>query len=165
MLFRLFSYITVGEYMKVEKIGNKEYYIFFNILYLGNIHFTKEKIIDVVTKLLKKLRKRLLLHGFYKVKVYLHSKIGLFLEVIQLEEFEYDDSLDFRVIVYFDEKIYFRTKDFFSLPKSGHIYFDDGYFYCDVNVISNLLSVVEFGDFIYGKRLYPVMFRWHEIKL
>ena len=39
MLFRLFSYITVGEYMKIEKAGEGKYFIFFHILYLGYVDF------------------------------------------------------------------------------------------------------------------------------
>ena len=162
MLFRLFSYITIGESMKIEKIGQQRYFIFFHILYLKNIDFSKEKIIDTVKRLLKKLKKRLMLRGFYKVGVYLHSKVGLFLELYQLEEFEYDDSLDFRVLVYLDEKIYFKTDDYFILPSDVPIYYDQGFFYCDVSFIPDMLSVIEFGEFIYGKKLYPIMFRWRK---
>ena len=162
MLFRLFSYITVGEYMKIEKVGEGKYFIFFHILYLGNIDFHKDKLVELVKTLLQRLKQRLLLHGFYKVKVYLNSKIGLFLDLVQLEDLDYDDSLDFRVLVFLDEKIYFRTKDYFCLPSDALIYYDRGYFYCDVNFIKDILSVVEFGEFIYGKRLYPIMFRWQK---
>jgi hypothetical protein len=162
MLFRLFSYITVGEYMKIEKAGEGKYFIFFHILYLGNVDFHKDKLVELVKKLLQRLKQRLLLHGFYKVKVYLHSKIGLFLELVQLEDLDYDDSLDFRVLVFLDEKIYFRTKDYYCLPNDASIYYDRGYFYCDVNFLTDILSVVEFGEFIYGKRLYPIMFRWQK---
>lgn len=162
MLIRLFSYITIGDLMRIEKVGDGGYCIFFHILYLGNIEFSKDKIVDMVKKLLKRLKMRLMLRGFYKVKVYLHSKVGLFLELFQLEEFEYDNSLDFRVLVYLDEKIYFRTKDYYTLPSNVAIYYDRGYFYCDVSYITDLNQVVEFGDFIYGRRLYPIMFRWQK---
>ena len=154
MLFRLFSYITVGEYMKVEKVGAQQFFIFFNIVYLKNIQLTKENIIQLVKQLLKKLKNKLMLRGFYKVKVYVHPKIGLFLSLLRLEEFEYEDTLDFRVIVFLDEKIYFKTKDYFILPRDVDVYYDKKYFYCDVDSIPNLLSILEFGSFIFVKLLY-----------
>lgn len=162
MLFRFFSYITVGEYMKIEKVGEGKYFIFFHILYLGNVDFHKDKLVELVKSLLQRLKNRLFLHGFYKVRVYLNLKIGLFLELVQLENLDYGDSLDFRILVFFDEKIYFRTKDYFCLPRNVSVYYDNGYFYCDVNSITDILSVVEFGEFIYGKRLYPIMLRWQK---
>lgn len=162
MLIRFFSYITIGGYMKIEKINLRQFFIFFNINYLHNIEFTKDSLISIVKKLLWKLKDRLVLRGFYKVKVYVHKKVGLFLDLYQLEEFEYEDSFDLRVLVFFDEKIYFKTKDFFVLPKNVPIYFDQSYFYCDVNYLDNFLSVIEFGSILYGKELYQVMSRWQK---
>ncbi len=162
MLIRLFSYITIGGYMKIEKISLHHFFIFFNITYLHNVEFTKDGLISMVKNLLWKLKDQLMLRGFYKVKVYAHQKVGLFLDLYQLEEFEYEDSFDLRVFVFFDEKIYFKTKDFFVLPKNAPIYFDGSYFYCDVNYMDNFLSVVEFGSILYGKELYQVMSRWQK---
>ena len=160
MLFRLFSYITLGEdNLKIERLGEQKYLIFVNSSYLSNIECDKDKIIESVKKLLLKLRYRLSLQGFYKVKVYLHSKVGIFLELIQLNVADYNYTLDFRILVYLDEKLYFRTKDYFILP-SHDIYYLDDFYYCNVDNISNLLEVIEFGDFIYGKELYSIMFNW-----
>lgn len=160
MLFRLFSYITLGEAsLKIEKIGEQKFFIFVNSLYLSNVEYDKEAVIEFVKNMLLKLRYRLSLQGFYKVKVYLHSKIGIFLELIQLDTVDYNYSLDFRVIVYLDEKFYFRTKEYFILPPCDIYYFNE-YYYCDVDNISDIFEVIEFGDFIYGKELYSVRFKW-----
>lgn len=160
MLIRLFSYITVGEYMKIERLDDKHYFIFLNIMYLNDIQINKEDIIRVVSEFLKKIKNKLLLNGFYKVKVYLEKRIGLFLDLIQIEDSDYYNYVDFRIVVYLDEKIYFRTKDYFLLPKNCSIYYFQDYFYCDVNDIDNILDVIEFGDFIYGTNLYSVMYQW-----
>lgn len=106
------------------------------------------------------MKDQLALRGFYKVKVYFHQKVGLFLDLYQLEDFEYENSFDLRVLVFFDEKIYFKTKDFFVLPKDAPIYFDQSYFYCDVDYLDHFLSVIEFGSILYGKELCQVMSRW-----
>ena len=148
MLFRLFSYITLGGYMKIERINLRHFLIFFNSFYLE--------------LLLEKLKDKLLLRGFYKVKVYVHRKVGLFLDLLQVEEFEYDNSLDFRVVVFLDEKVYFKTSDYFILPRNVSIYTDKNYFYCDVDDIIDVLSILEFGDFIYGDSLYSVMKHWRK---
>lgn len=147
--------------MKIERLGKQQFFIFVNSLYLSNVKYNKEEIIDFVKALLFKLKYRLLLQGFYKVKVYLHSKVGVFLELNQLEVAEYNYSLDFRVIVYLDEKVYFKTEDYFVLP-SCDVYYADGYYYCNVDFIPNIERIIEFGEFIYGKNLYSVMFRWEK---
>lgn len=162
MLFRLFSYITLGEVsLKIEKLGEQKFFIFVNSLYLSNVEYDKESVVEFVKNMLLKLRYRLSLQGFYKVKVYLHSKIGIFLELIQLDTVDYHYSLDFRVIVYLDEKFYFRTKEYFILPNCD-IYYLDEYYYCDVDNISDIFEIIEFGDFIYGKELYSIMFKWRK---
>lgn len=159
MFFRLFSYITLGEdSLRIEKLGNQKFLIFVNSSYLANISVDKEAVIELVKSLLLKLRYRLFLRGFYKVKVYLHSKLGFFIELVQLEDTDYY-GLDFRVLVYLDEKFYFKTQNYFSLPDCDK-YYMDGYYYCDADNIPNINEVVEFGSFIYGKDLNSIMFRW-----
>lgn len=146
--------------MKIERLDDKHYFIFLNIMYLNDIQINKEDIIRVVSEFLKSIKNKLLLNGFYKVKVYLEKRVGLFLDLIQIEDSDYYNYVDFRIVVYLDEKIYFRTKDYFLLPKNCSIYYFQDYFYCDVNDIDNILDVIEFGDFIYGTNLYSVMYHW-----
>ena len=69
MLFRLFSYILLGESMKIECISFDSFLIFFNVCYLGDIEYNKEQLIGVVKRLLVKIQKIILLQGFYKIKV------------------------------------------------------------------------------------------------
>ena len=80
-----------------------------------------------------------------------------------MEEFEYGESVDFRIVVYLDEKIYFKTRDYFILPKDVSVYFDYTYFYCDVDDISDIMSVIEFGSFVYGRELEMVRKKWQKI--
>lgn len=150
--------------MRIEKLGEHKFLIFVNSLYLDVSDFDKEKIVELVKKLLLKFRHRLHLQGFYKVKVYLQSMVGMFLELVQLEKFECDYSLDFRVLVYFDDKIFFKTKDYFILPitAGGNIYYLNGYYYCCVDDLYDVFQIVEFGEFIYGKELYSIMSLWRK---
>ena len=149
--------------MKIECINLQQFAIFFNISYLNDMDFSKDSLIETVKQLLFKLQSKLVLHGFYKIKVYVQKKVGIFLDLLQIEEFEYADSLDFRITVYLDEKIFFKTKDYFILSDCKNIYFDKNYFYCDADDISDIMSVVEFGTFVYGKQLYTAMKSWKKI--
>ena len=146
--------------MKIERLSLGQFLLFFNASYLKDITLNKENLIQLVKELLAKFQNLLLLNGFYKVKVYVHQRIGIFLHILQMEEFEYGESVDFRIVVYLDEKIYFKTRDYFILPKDVSVYFDYTYFYCDVDDISDIMSVIEFGSFVYGNNLYIVSKQW-----
>ena len=163
MLFRLFSYITIGEYMKIERLSLQQFLLFFNVTYLDGVTLNKDNLIQLVKQLLTKFQNLLLLNGFYKVRVFVHKRVGLFLNILQIEEFEYGESVDFRIVVYLDEKFYFKTKDYFILPQDVPIYFERGYFYCDVDDILNIMSLVEFGSFVYGKELEVIRRNWQKI--
>ena len=63
---------------------------------------------------------------------------------IDLESSDYHSTLDFRTLVYLDEKIYFRTDDYFLLPDAD-IYYANGYYYCNVDDIPNIENIIEFG--------------------
>lgn len=163
MLFRLFSYITIGGYMKIERLSLGQFLLFFNVSYLKGVTLNKDNLIQLVKQLLVKFQDLLLLNGFYKVKVYVHQRVGIFLNILQVEKFEYGESVDFRIVVYLDEKIYFKTKDYFILPQDVPVYFDRTYFYCDVDNISDIMSIIEFGSFIYGQELETVRRIWQQI--
>lgn len=83
--------------------------------------------------------------------------------MLKLEGLEYGNSLDFKILIFLDEKMYFKTKDYFLLPKNANIYYYDDFFYCDVDDIDDVLKVVEFGEFVFGKKLYDVMCQWKRV--
>lgn len=147
--------------MKVEQINCNQLFIFLNSSYLKEEDITnKENVIEIVKKWLMQLKKQLHLSGFYKVKVYGHSRVGLFLDLVRLEELEYCSAMDLRVVVFLDEKVYFETTEYTVLPKGSMIYYYDGHYYCNVDHIPKLLSVVDFGRFIYGKELQELYLKW-----
>ena len=139
--------------MKIEMCGKDIYNIFINREYLkGKDYSVKEDIVKVVKEIIFKLRGRLGLRGFYKIKVFPQKIIGIFLEVIKLDETEFSNSLDLRIITYMDEKFYFETDDYFKIANCNDKRYIDGHFYCVVDDNFDLvLEKVEFGRFIYGK--------------
>lgn len=118
----------------------------------------RDSIIKCVKNILYKLKTRLGLNGFYKIKVFPNDKIGLFLEVIKLDDSDYSNSLDLRVVVYMDDKFYFETDDYFVIEKYNDKRYLDGLFYCLVDdFFDETIAMVEFGKFIYGKEVNKVL--------
>ena len=135
--------------MKIEMF-NKEYYIFISKYYIDKIDYSdKNSVGEVVKDYLFRYKDKLNLNGFYKVKVYSNKYVGLFLEINCLEESEYLNNLDLRVLVYLDEDIYFCCDDYFLISNFNKIYhYDDKFFgYVDKDVDVGLL---EFGNYIYN---------------
>ena len=84
------------------------------------------------------------------MKVFVNKKIGFFIDVIKLDDNEYSNIVDLKIIVSNDVKVYFKTSSYDILPKGINIYFLEDYYYCDVNDIFNIYSIFEFGEYIYG---------------
>ena len=157
MLFRLFSYITLGEdNLKIERLGEQKYLIFVNSSYLSNIECDKDKIIESVKKLLLKLRYRLSLQGFYKVKVHVGEDIGLFIDIYKIDDIEYSNSLDLRILIFYDDTFYFETVDYFVIENVDNVRYFNNKYYC---LASDVLvdRVIEFGKFIYGDEVSKML--------
>lgn len=144
--------------MRFEVVSDEEFFIFVNSLYAEiNNYRDKDQVVSVVKDIIIKYKSRLKLRGFYKIKVYLDEKVGLFIEGIRLESLERSGALDLRVIVYFDEDIYFKTDDYFAISEVSNIRYYDGNYYCLVRDIIDINKVVEFGEFVYGDYVLEVL--------
>ena len=144
--------------MKIEVIDKNNNIFFINRSYLDEEDLKdKDNVILTVKDFMQVYKNKLHLRGFYKVKVYLNRNIGMFLDIIRLEEVELSNVVDLRVIVNMNDKIYFETDDYFILPSDATIYYYNNKFYCDVSFIDNVLDIVEFGRFLYGDRLLDIL--------
>lgn len=145
--------------MKIEISGKNNYNIFVNRNYVNDIDFSsKEELVKFIKKFILSIRSQLNLRGFYKVKVFPHEQVGMFVELIKLDELEFSNNLDLRVIVYLNEKIFFETDDYFVIEKCNEKRYLDGKFFCIVDdYFDSLLSKVEFGRFIYGKEVINLL--------
>ena len=105
-----------------------------------------------------KIKNRLNLRGFYKLKVYLNSKIGIFLDVNKLDDIDLTNNLDLRILVLDDVDFYFETDDYDVIKNCNDKRYKDGHFYCIVDdSFDELLEKVEFGRFIYGKEVINLL--------
>ncbi len=140
--------------MHIELQSLDKIFMFVNICYVSSLE--KIDLIDEVKNIILKYRVKLKLKGFYKVKVFVNELVGLFIELCKIDELEYSNTLDLRILVFYDEDVYFETDDYFVLEGCREIRFYNNKFYCDVNDVS-VLKVVEFGNFIYGDEVLKML--------
>ena len=113
-LIKSFSYISIRwRNLRIEINSADKIFIFINILNVSSTE--KSDLIDTVKDIIIKYRNRLKLRGFYKVKVYVNERVGLFIDLCKIDDIDYSNALDLRVLVFYDEKVYFGTDDYFIL--------------------------------------------------
>ena len=139
--------------MKIESCGKSDFKIFVNNSYTQNLDYlNKDDVVDFIKKYILKLKNKLMLRGFYKIRVYPKCNVGMFLDIIKLDDIDLSNNLDLRVMIMYDEDFYFETEDYDIIKNCNDIRYMDGLFYCIVDdSIEPLLEKVEFGKFIYGK--------------
>ena len=129
--------------IQIESIDNIKIYVYKNI----NI---EEDIRSAIKKIINKLKDYLELNGYYKVYVY-YRKIGLFLNLIRVEDSLCKEGLDLSLILDDDNLVYYRTTNYSLIKKLNNIKYLDGYFYCIIDdYFDKILEKVEFGEFIFG---------------
>ena len=139
--------------MHIE-IAKDSFLMFINSSYIVN--WDKDNLISKVKEIINKRRYELKLRGFYKIKVYVNKKVGLFIEGVKLDDLDYGNILDLRIILLFDEKVYFETEDYFIIDNVLNIRYYNNKYYCLVDDI-NIMDVCEFGRFIYGEDVLRMM--------
>lgn len=140
--------------MHIESNSLDNYSIFINNNYIDLDDYSdKDSITKCVKQIVKKIQNRLNLKGFYKLKVYVAKRIGMFVDIIKIDNIGYSNGIDLRVIVYLDEDVYVGVDDYFLINYIDTIrYYNDKY-YVKVDDIVDIFSVVEFGKFIYGREV------------
>lgn len=146
--------------MKIELVSKDSFNIFINKGYFKEVKFNdKDNIIDMVKDFILKIKHKLKMCGFYKVKVYVNKKVGMFLDIIKIEDIEFSNNIDLRVIVCLNEDIYFETDDYYILPNNIKMRYFRGKYYVNINDVDNIYSILEFGRFIYGGQLKDIIIK------
>ena len=70
---------------------------------------------------------------------------GLFLEISCLEENEYPNTLDLRILVYLEQDVYFSCDDYFLINDFDKVYYFENKFYCFVDKEVDI-SLLDFGQ-------------------
>lgn len=139
--------------MKVVKDGEETFVIY---LLTGDKKYKleeKQEIIKLVKNTVLRANRiyRLNLKGFYKVRVYLNQKVGLVIEIINVDDISLNDAIDLRVLVYFDQDFYIEVDNFDFLPLHKKVLYVDDQYYINVDTLSEqeIFSLLEFGEIIY----------------
>lgn len=145
--------------MKVEFFGKDCLKIFINCNFNNSICYkNKDEVISFVRSIILNKKNVLKMCGFYKVKIYNLDKVGLFIEVIKLDDLDINSLVELRIVYYQDEVFYYETDNYDVIENCNDKRYIDGKFYCIVDdYFDELLTKVEFGRFIYGKDLTKVL--------
>ncbi len=139
--------------MHIE-VNSNNIFIFVNIFYVNSLE--KESLIEQVKNIIIKYKSKLNLKGFYKVKVHVCEEVGLFIDIYKIDDIDYSNSLDLRVLILFDDIFYFETEDYFILEGIDNIRFYNNKYYCLVKDV-DVSKVIEFGRVIYGDEVIKML--------
>ncbi len=145
--------------MKVEKINDELINIYFNPFYFKDIDLNnKLELVEIIKNLIKKVESRykLFLSGFYKIKVYPNEKLGVFLNIIKIDDNEFSNTTDFRIVIYPNEKFFLET-ELYELFDNVKKRYCNNKFYIDIEDIDNILPISDMVDVIYGNEVKELL--------
>ena len=145
--------------MKIEVCAKDNYSIFLNSGFMKGMDVNnKEELINFIKNFVFKIKNKLNLRGFYKIRVFSHDKVGVFLDVIKLDDIDLSNNLDLRIIIMNDAEIFFETDDYDVIADYNEKRYFDGKFYCIVDdLFDKIFEKVEWGRFIYGKDVVMIL--------
>ena len=158
-LSKSFSYTKLGDYMRFRIISDEVYELFINDSLIDeDIYDSKDRLVEFIKERITTWKSKLKLYGFCKIKAYFKRKVGLFLEIIKFDDTVNSSTLDLRIIIMQNEKIYFETENYEMIRYYNDKRYKDGLFYCVVDdSFDEILEKVEFGSFIYGKEVINLL--------
>ena len=131
--------------MKIWKKNTTDYYIY---------DYTSEM---SKKELFQKIQKRLNLKGFYRVIV-TKKKIGVFMQLILIENSLYKDTLDLKIEEDETCEIYYCTEDYFLIHKSSSIlFFENKYYVLVKDDFDFMIENLEFGEFVFSSSIEDVL--------
>lgn len=153
--------------MRTEIVSDDLITVFINNFYFQEINFSKKiEIISIIKDLISKIDKRyqLNLNGFYKIKVYPNQKLGVFLDIIKIDDNEFSSGADFRIVVYPEAKFFLETDNYEILDVKVKKRFYKNKFYIDIDDISDLNLLSDFGNIVYGDSTQELIYQGKIIK-
>lgn len=146
--------------MKVEKINDKLLSIFLNIYYFKKTDINnKLELINIIKELLNKVENRfnLNLNGFYKINVYPNKKLGVFLDLIKIDDNEFTSGADFRIVIHQNEKFYLETDNYEDFKYIKRKKYFNRKFYINIEDLKNITKEIDLGNIIYGNDIKNIL--------
>ena len=137
--------------MRIKILDNEKI-----VLYLYN-YFFKSKEKENITREIKKIFIRLIKYynlnigGIYEVLAFENLRYGTILEIEKKEELLFNpDLIDIKVKINHDVNFYFKTKEFSILENLKNIYYDNDFYYINIEGLENTDKVFEYGVIEYS---------------
>lgn len=153
--------------MRVEIINEDDIDIFISSFNFKNLSvYNKENILEFIKEyiLIINTRYRLNLCGFYKIKSYFNKSVGLFLNIIKIDDNEFSNDIDFRIILFNNEKFLFEVEDYDLIKNVSSTMYYNNKFYVDVEDMTDLDKLIEMGRIIYGEEVKQVISNCSKLK-
>ena len=149
--------------MRLEVESQDHFKVYVNNLYFPYLDWeNREEIAKNMKKFILKLNQNyhLSLHGFYRATIYVHKKIGTFIEVEKIDDFDLEiHTVDLRIIIYMNQPFLIEVNDYFVLPPGRKVYFLDDRFYISVDDLAKttMMRLLEMGNVIYGEEVEEII--------
>ena len=136
--------------MKIKELDDKIIIYLRDYFFIDNLKEITIEIKDLFNRLFNYYH--IELSGLYEVIIFDNIKYGSIIEIIKKEDLFNKNIIDVKVKLFKNNNFYFKTKDYFIISKYNNIYYDNSYYYININNIDNLNKVIEFGNIIYNKK-------------
>lgn len=153
--------------MKIEMINSDLINVFISNFYFEDIDIDKKiELVSLIKNLISKIdsRYKLNLNGFYKIKVYPKKQVGIFLHIIKIDDNEFSEGADFRIVVYQNERFFLETENYEKIKNYPNKKYYNQKFYVDIDDIININSLIEFCNIIYGDDVKDILYYGKEVK-
>lgn len=139
--------------MRLE-VERDKYFLYVNQDYCKNMDFnSKESIASYAKTLVLRLKRiyGIVLQGFYQMKVFVNDCVGMFIELVKLDDFEFElMTIDLKVIIFLHQTFLLQCTDLDFLDHFSNVYFMDPYYYGVLRKDEFLLPDLEYGKLVYG---------------
>ncbi len=139
--------------MKLEELEENKYLIFLNNLLIDDFDILDEKSIRTfLKKLFVKIMKiyKITLAGYYQVDIYYDEKIGMFIELVQLDDYgNLSSSIDLKISIDIKD-FYLQFKDL-EFIDNYNLYINDDNIYIKTSNLNSydILKLIEYAKVIY----------------
>ena len=153
--------------MRIELLNDDDIDVFVNKCYLDDDQMDdKEPLLlnirDIITKIDQ--RYHLNLSGFYKIKAYVNKKVGLFLNIIKIDDNEFNNEVDFRIVLFKNEPFLLELDEYSDLDFNFSKKYYNDKFYVNIDDLGDYIKYSDMGNIVYGDYAKEVLARGKNIK-